>query len=162
MTRIVVKSRLGMMLGDNRPEVPYSVISITDPGESELACDAGWRFIQRLAFYDFDPISFPEWCAGKATYLTDDGTRADFLGASMQARHAEAMIWFASERLDAGDVLVIHCEQGVSRSPSAACAIADVLGIPRSEIDFGLDGGAGQPLNRHVYETIVGVGKEST
>lgn len=56
--------------------------------------------------------------------------------------------------------LVIHCAAGRSRSASAAMAIADCLGLPRSAIDWKPQDGdfnrhiGDAPPNRHVYKTV--------
>lgn len=73
-----------------------------------------------------------------------------------------ARLWAAVREAVAGGAtsLVIHCIAGLSRSASAAMAIADRLGLPRSAIDWRpREGDFNQyvnddPPNRHVYRTV--------
>lgn len=160
MKRIFVKSRAAMELGYWVPDAPYSVISITDPG-SDPVWVFNWPKTPRhprmllMQFHDFDPVQYGDGPKPWQKWVMDTGRMGTYRECAMQSIHARELIKFAKERLDAGDLLYIHCEAGVSRSPSAACAIADALGIPRDQIDFGIGGEAGQPLNQHVYQLIM-------
>lgn len=118
----------------------YIIISITDPqpfGEpAKIKTRWGLVDLLRLEFYDLEPPYPPK----NEGLMTDD--------------HAKE-IWKFINQYNLDDVtLVVHCEAGVSRSPSIACAIADCLNINRTVIELSETGFFDQPANKHCYDLI--------
>jgi len=90
---------------------PYVVVSITDPGtrRPRIPKPAGFRDAMYLQFHDAEPVK---------------GERLPSEIVLMTRGHAE-MIWdFVSRHQDRVGTVVVHCEQGMSRSPAVAAAIA--------------------------------------
>lgn len=146
LTRILVRPRHA--LADCDPGVSYVVVSITDPkpfGEpARIPGREHSEGILRLEFFDFDQLPLDE--EGPEYPRIRDGR--------MQRVHAEAIWGFLSEHPHVM-ALVISCEAGMSRSPSAAKAIADCVRISRFCIDGCYDPTT-EPANRHVYDTVRG------
>lgn len=143
LTRILVRPRHA--LADCDPGVSYVVVSITDPkpfGEpARIPGREHSEGILRLAFLDLDhapPLGHPEH------ERIRDGL--------MQPGHARELWAFLSEHPHVM-ALVISCDAAMGRSPSAAKAIADCLGLNRSRID-GLYDPTTPPRNDHVYDTV--------
>jgi len=94
---------------------PYVVISISDPGKQRprIRRSTGFRDAIFLQFHDAEP--------------TEGFTPLDKL-VLMTSDHA-ATIWeFVCRYQNAVDTIVVHCEQGMSRSPAVAAAICKTLG----------------------------------
>ena len=94
---------------------PYIVISIRDPGRrpARIRRTAGLRGTLCLAFHDAEPTT--------AMRLPDSITL-------MTADDAERIWRFVQEHLADIGAIVCHCEQGMSRSPAVAAALAEALG----------------------------------
>jgi predicted protein tyrosine phosphatase len=124
-------------------DVPYAIVSIRDPGDRPpIRKRWGLRGVLPLEFHDFDPVP--------------DVTVPDsFRAKAMQAHHAEALAAFVRGLDEDVEVLVVHCFAGVSRSISAAMAIADHLNLGRGSIEWlrahCLDSHHLSPPNQHVY-----------
>ena len=94
---------------------PYVVISITDPGKrpASIPRATGFRDILRLQFHDAVPAV--------------DFTRPSEI-VLMTKDHAESICRFVRLWQTKVETMVVHCEQGMSRSPAVAAAICKVLG----------------------------------
>lgn len=93
----------------------YVVISITDPGSrpARIPRSAGFRDVLRLQFHDAIPLrnlSLPP----EIVLMNED--------------HARAIWQFVERWREAVETFVVHCEQGMSRSPAVAAAICKALG----------------------------------
>lgn len=122
----------------------FGVISITDPEHPEAKIDGHFNCtgVLRLQFHDIDP---PRWA--DSPFHAIDEYRA------MHDGHASRIWEFVRDQWPKADTLLIHCEAGVSRSPSAAMAIADAYAIGRDTIDWERDPN-GDPPNGHVYDLL--------
>lgn len=94
---------------------PYIVISIRDPGRrpARIRRTAGLRGTLHLSFHDAEPTT--------AMRLPDSITL-------MTVADAERIWAFVQEHLPEIGAIVCHCEQGMSRSPAVAAALAEALG----------------------------------
>ena len=93
------------------PEVPYSVISITDPNSPDaVLADSPLRHdVLRLKFHDIgDGTPF-----GDYTAMTD--------------AEAQTIISFAAEQSSHIELLVCQCEAGASRSAGIAAALSRLM-----------------------------------
>ena len=99
----------------------YAVISIRDPGsrKAKIPATSGLKDILYLAFHDAEPspsLPLPE----RVRPITEK-----------QA----AEIWEFVDRVkDTVDTLVIHCHQGMSRSPAVAAAVSEYLKLDTNHI----------------------------
>jgi predicted protein tyrosine phosphatase len=93
----------------------YVVISISDPGKRRprLRRPSGFRDALFLKFHDAVP---------------DDGVVSSEEIVLMTTDHAAAIWAFVDRYRDTVGTIVVHCEQGMSRSPAVAAAISKVLG----------------------------------
>lgn len=93
----------------------YIVISIRDPDKRKVRVpkQSGLRDVLRLAFHDAEPagnMALPE----NITLMTDD--------------HAGQIWSFVKKWEKEIGTIVIHCEQGMSRSPAVAAALCKRFG----------------------------------
>ena len=97
-------------------ESAYVVISIRDPDKPrpKIKMQAGLREVLYLAFNDVEPSSLLE-PSPEIKNITPE--QADEI-CNFVHRH----------KADVG-AIVVHCEQGMSRSPAVAAAISDALGL---------------------------------
>ncbi|NLS96379.1 MAG: hypothetical protein GXX96_29935 [Planctomycetaceae bacterium] len=93
----------------------YVVISITDPGSrpARILKSAGFRDVLRLQFHDAIPV---------------EGFTLPPEVVLMNKDHAKSIWQFVRQWQEKVDTFVVHCEQGMSRSPAVAAAICDMLG----------------------------------
>lgn len=93
----------------------YVVVSISDPRRRlpRIPRSAGFRGAVRLQFHDAMPLE------GEA--LPDQIVL-------MTRQHARKIWDFVVQHQDRVGAVVVHCEQGISRSPAIAAAIAEYLG----------------------------------
>lgn len=95
-----------------KPDVPYLVISVTDPERDEavLAESANRRAVLRLRFHD-------------------KGTRRPLAPGKvvMTSEDARTVIAFVQAHLDEGQLIVCQCEGGISRSAAIAAALSRIL-----------------------------------
>jgi predicted protein tyrosine phosphatase len=143
--QIIALDRQSVERGIRCPE-PYAVVSIRDPGTKEprIRNTVGLREVIYLAFHDAEPTSDFELPA--AIRLMSD-------------RHATQIAAFVTKHKNHVSTIVCHCEQGMSRSPAVAAAIAHSWGIPIPTLLSET-----QP-NKYVYklvkEAMARVGKTS-
>lgn len=111
---------------------PYIVVSIRDPGtpKPRIPRTSALREVLHVAFHDAEPV------AG----LT---TPAEIV--FMKSSQARAIWKFVRRHKDAVGSIVCHCEQGMSRSPAVALALAEALGSRTGQIRANY-----QP-NQYVY-----------
>lgn len=114
----------------------YVVISIHDPDKPrpKIPNRLGLVDILYLAFHDAEPTDDPSLPANIQL---------------MTADHARQIWDFVQRHIEDIDVVVCHCEQGMSRSPAVAAALAEFLG--QSSERFYLEF---QP-NEYVYQLIL-------
>lgn len=150
--RFCVRSRDG--INSEWYRKPFSVISIHDPEPegypNKIMPQEGLGRVLHLGFHDFDVCNTkPEGVWDRESMLNPGHTLREL---AMRSEHG-AKIWeFVSTVTE--PLLVIHCEAGVSRSPSVAMAIADCLHIRRSNIDWRHMDVEQHPPNEHVYRTV--------
>ena len=114
----------------------YVVISITDPGSrpARIQRPTGFRDLLRLQFHD--AVSVKGFTLPANIVL-------------MNEDHARAIWQFVRQWQETVETIVVHCEQGMSRSPAVAAAISNVL-----------DGDGSQFFeeyvpNRYIYDLLV-------
>lgn len=100
---------------------PYVVISISDPSSRKprLKRSSGFRGAIYLRFHDVEPVTSAE--PAVETVL-------------MTAKHARRVWNFILRHWESVDTVVVHCEQGSSRSPAVVAGIADVMDYDVSEL----------------------------
>ena len=113
----------------------YVVISIRDPGKprAKVKPQCGLRDVLFLAFHDTEP---------SANFELPPEMKP------ITPAQADEIRNFVQKHESAIGAIVVHCEQGMSRSPAVAAAISDAL---------GLDGRRFWQLytpNQHVYHTV--------
>ncbi len=93
----------------------YVVISIRDPDRAaaRIPRQAGLKGALRLAFHDAEPA---------------EGIRLPVEIVLMSLRDAERIWRFVRKHEPAVGTVVIHCEQGMSRSPAIAAALCRAYG----------------------------------
>jgi predicted protein tyrosine phosphatase len=132
--KIIVTDRQSIESG-TVVRTPYIVISIRDPGTSKprIPRTSGLKEVLHVAFHDAEPVA---------------GFRTPSKIVLMKPAHAMA-IWKLVERhKDAIGSIVCHCEQGMSRSPAVALALAEALGSSGKHIRANY-----QP-NKYVYDLM--------
>jgi predicted protein tyrosine phosphatase len=99
---------------------PFALISIRDPGSPRLRITAHRNLVDvlELAFHDAEPVS-------NLTLPTDI--------VLMTLAHASEIWTFVGRWLGKTNVMVVQCEQGMSRSPAVAAALAQAHG---GDVDF--------------------------
>jgi predicted protein tyrosine phosphatase len=114
----------------------YVVISIHDPDKTSarIPKQSGLRDILALAFHDAEPT---------------EGMRLPENIAVMSEQQARQICEFVRKWNGKIGAVVVHCEQGMSRSPAVAAAVARCLGL--DERCFRRDY---QP-NEFVYRLVV-------
>jgi predicted protein tyrosine phosphatase len=94
----------------------YIVISIHDPGEppAKVAEDPCLRGVLALSFFDIDPS--PEFVLPES--------------ANYMARGQAVAVWdFLEQHRAHIGAVVVHCNQGMSRSPAIAAALSEAFGL---------------------------------
>lgn len=116
----------------------YSVISIHDPDKPPAAVPrtSGLHRVLHLAFHDAEPA---------ASLVTPPDI------VPMTEAHAEQIRAFVEEELAHVQAMVVHCEQGMSRSPAVAAAIARSLGLDEKPFF------ARYMPNTYVYKLVAGL-----
>ncbi len=94
---------------------PHVIISISDPGSRKPRVrETGLcKGVLRLRFHDAEPV---------------EGFNLPGEVRIMTSRHAKAIWRFILPRVTDISMVVVHCEQGMSRSPAVAAAICLGLG----------------------------------
>lgn len=100
-------------IGDFTPDVPYLVISISDPERPEpaLAASPHLRGVLRLQFHDVVPT--------RRFQVSSD--------VAMTAEHARQVLSFVREGSPDVELILCQCEEGVSRSAGMAAALSRIL-----------------------------------
>jgi predicted protein tyrosine phosphatase len=121
----------------------YALISIRDPDASRARIPkaAGLRATLHLAFHDAEPDGGMELPA-EIVLPTED--------------HAREIWHFVDEHKDSVGAFVVHCHQGMSRSPAVAAALAIYLGL--SDRRFWEEHSPNQYLHDLMLKTIPGRG----
>jgi len=114
----------------------YVVISIGDPDKprARVKAEAGLRDVLYVAFRDAEP-------SPSAMVSAEAGP--------MTAAHAEAIRDFVRRHQGSVGAIVVHCEQGMSRSPAVAAAVSQSLGLDYRRF-FQM-----YAPNRHVYDLVM-------
>ncbi len=113
----------------------YVVISIHDPGKkrANVKPQSGLRDVLFLAFHDAEPAA---------------GFELPPEIQPITAAQADAIRKFVRKHEADAGAIIVHCEQGMSRSPAVAAAISDALGLdPRRFWQF-------HTPNAYVYHTV--------
>ena len=127
-------------------KTPYIVISIRDPGSPRPLLRRPPAFVDALflEFHDAEP---------SGGMLLPNSIRL------MSRQDAEKIWEFVRAHLGRAGTIVCHCEQGMSRSPAVALALAESLGGNTDEILA--DGQPNQYVYRMMREAILRIsGKE--
>jgi len=120
---------------------PYVVVSITDPDkpQARIRERVGLRGVLHIEFHDAVPV---------------DGEALPPHIVLMTREHAEEIWDFVARHQDQVGTIVVHCEQGMSRSPAVAAALAERL---EGENDrFFLEY---QP-NEYIYDLMLSVASD--
>jgi predicted protein tyrosine phosphatase len=114
---------------------PYIVVSIRDPGtpKPRIPRTSGLKAVLHLAFHDAEPAK---------------GFKTPSKIVFMRPAQAKAIWRFVKRHKDAVGSVVCHCEQGMSRSPAVALALAEALGSSAKKIRANY-----QP-NQYVYDLM--------
>jgi predicted protein tyrosine phosphatase len=143
LSRLKVLSRRLAMTHESTTR--YAVISIHDPPpeveSAKIPQRWGLEGILRLGFHDVDP----------QTHMSHRGMES----LAMRSEQAREVWRFVRDKWLKVECLVIHCEAGVSRSPSVAMAIADAFAMGRDVIDWRDFDPSLDPPNWHVYDTMM-------
>ena len=93
----------------------FAVISIRDPGvaKARIPQSAGLRAVLHLAFSDSEPV---------------DGLQLPPEIVMPTEEHARQIWRFVDQHKETVGAFVVHCHQGMSRSPAVAAAVAGYLG----------------------------------
>jgi hypothetical protein len=122
------------------PDVPYLVVSISDPDkpETEIPDSPNLQGVLRLQFHD---VGLP-----RKFEVTSD--------LAMTPEHARQILSFIRERLPGVKLIVCQCEEGVSRSTGMAAALSRIL---EGEDEYFFQG---YWPNRWVYELLLAQAEE--
>ena len=95
---------------------PYIVISVRDPGtkRAKIRQTLGLKGVLYLAFHDAEP---------------SEGSTLPTNIHMMTRSHAQQIWRFVNKHDQEVSAIVCHCEQGMSRSPAIASALAMHLGL---------------------------------
>lgn len=117
----------------------YVVVSIHDPDrpKARIRKQSGVRAVLHVAFHDAEPVASMTLPSGVRLMSVDDAVA----------------IWdFVNRHRDDVGAVVVHCEQGMSRSPAVAAAVARGWGLDESRFWK-----RHQP-NRYVYDLMLRAG----
>lgn len=122
------------------PQVPYIVISITDPEKDDaVIADSSFQLaILRLKFHDI--------IGAKSISLKDSSSTNEI---AMSQENAQAVLNFVCEHVENAKLIVCHCEAGISRSAGVAAALSRIL---NTQDEFFFDN---YWPNRWVYERLL-------
>lgn len=121
----------------------YALISIRDPDatKARIPKASGLRATLHLAFHDSEPEASMELPA-EIVIPTEE--------------HARQIWQFVDEHKNSVGAFVVHCHQGMSRSPAVAAAIAVYLGL--SDRRFWEEHSPNQYLNDLMMKTMQACG----
>ena len=113
----------------------FVVISITDPGvpRTKIKKASGLKDVLYLSFNDSEPV---------------DGLKLPKEIRLMTEDHARAIWKFVNQHRQVG-AIVVHCHQGMSRSPAIAAAISRYLGLDEAKFHRNY-----QP-NQFIYDLMI-------
>ena len=122
-------------------ELPYLIISITDPEtpDAEIAESPNLKAILRMKFHD---VGKPSRRFG----IEFDSLITDI---SMTKEDAQKILSFVNKKLTEVELIVCHCEQGISRSAAIAAALSRIL---QNEDEFFFQH---YWVNRWVYDLLL-------
>ena len=115
---------------------PYIVISISDPKSRKprIPRTSLCRAVLQLRFHDAEPTL---------------GFRLPANVKLMRPAEAQQIRKFVNEHVAGVQTIVVHCEQGMSRSPAVAAAVCRLLGEDDSPFFRNY------APNRYVYELVL-------
>jgi predicted protein tyrosine phosphatase len=116
-------------------KVPYVVVSIRDSNRRQprIRRGSGLRGVHAIAFDDVEPAAGQELPSDLRLMTEDDAVD----------------IWrFVERHRSEIDAVVCQCEEGMSRGPAIAAALAEALGGDADEILAAAD------INTHVYKLM--------
>lgn len=121
---------------------PYVVISISDPDKPKpvIPRRCGLKAVFHTAFHDAEPVEKQPLPSGIVL---------------MTLGQADAIWMFVKEHQEEIGCIVCHCEQGMSRSPAVALALAEAFRIDTRKIKADY-----QP-NPYVYRLMIEAIKET-
>ena len=121
-------------------DIPYLIISITDPEQPEanISDSSRLRATLRMKFHD---VAKPSRIAIQFASNSTD--------VYMTEADAERILSFVSEHLAEVKLIVCHCEQGISRSAAIAAALSRIL---QDEDEFFF---RHYWVNRYVYDLLL-------
>jgi len=123
---------------------PWACISITSPISRDADLNDAHRVdILRLKFHDATPTS-PWLRPGDKLFSVDQGRQ---------------VLEFAAKVWPKIDVLVVHCQAGISRSAGTAAALSNIYFGDDGEFVNGGCHGRFRP-NKHVYDIIMGLHRQ--
>jgi len=129
-----VRSKQGAIMF--RSNLPWAVISVvTEAGTWPKLADENRQDVIQMNFWDVS--------ASKMSWLSKD--------LMFDEEKANLILDFVEKVWDKIDVLLVHCEMGISRSPGIAAAIAYCYHGPYTDRQFFKR----YTPNTHVYETIL-------
>jgi predicted protein tyrosine phosphatase len=116
--------------------VPHIVISIRDPASPSVRLKKNYlcQAVLRLAFHDAEP---------SRNFILPANIRP------MTKAHARAIWRFVRQHLPSIRAIVVHCEQGMSRSPAVAAGLS--VGLGGDDEQFVRD----YYPNQHVYALVL-------
>jgi predicted protein tyrosine phosphatase len=120
---------------------PYIVISISDPGTPppRVRRPPAFRDVLHLQFHDEEPV---------------EGFKSPRDIVLMSEEQAREIREFVDRYRDDVGAIVVHCEQGASRSPAVAAALAKALGEDGDRFFFEY------VPNQYVYNLVLAAASE--
>lgn len=112
---------------DMMPTTEVGMISLTDPGSRLAALRKGWGAVLKLRFHDIDK----QW----QNYVM------------MSVDQARELLEWMEKHEDHLEGIVVHCEQGISRSAAVAKFLRERYELPVDEPDVLFH-------NKHVYRLL--------
>ncbi len=122
------------------PQIPYIVISVTDPQtvEADILQSQHRRSVLRLKFHDISGTKNEDLKSFHSTHEI-----------AMTEEHALSVLDFVKDNLSDIQLILCHCEIGISRSAAIAAALSKIL---NNEDEFFFEN---YWPNRWVYNLIL-------
>ena len=115
------------------PEPGQAIISVTCPGEP-ASLNPNWTHIHRVFCHDIDMVSPP--------FIPFDKLMA------------KALIGFVEAIKDQVEVIIVHCQAGISRSAAISQFLSDFYGFSLSKVSVNGHSQATNLMNSLVYHTL--------